>query len=335
MNQPTFELIHDVGQLAALEPEWWELWRKIPVATVFQAPAWILPWWKVFAPGDFCSIAVYHDGKLAGLAPLWLERCEQHARLLPIGIGLSDYCDVLLDPDCPDAHRILSDACRSVEWDECEFPELMSGACAGDLPSPERCRCETGNASVAPVLEIPAHARGLADVIRRSQRRHIQRDRVVASRRGDFVFSAASAGDAQDLLADLIRLHTARWATCGEDGVFGDRRVAQFHSCALPGLMEAGLLRMHRLTIGAETAALYYGFFDHQRSYAYLQGYDPEYADSSPGSLIIAHAITEAMREGAREFHFLRGDEAYKFAWGATRRCNRIRRFVRGPADDK
>lgn len=90
---------------------------------------------------------------------------------------------------------------------------------------------------------------------------------------------------------------------------------------------------MYRLAIGGQAAALYYGFSDHCRSYAYLGGFDPRYDDCSPGSLIIAHAISEAMREGAREFHFLRGDESYKSAWGATRRCNQIRRFLRVPAD--
>jgi hypothetical protein len=36
------------------------------------------------------------------------------------------------------------------------------------------------------------------------------------------------------------------------------------------------------------------------------------------------------MRSGVREFHFLRGDEAYKFVWGAAARQNRYRLFLRG-----
>lgn len=334
MSPTAFELIRDVGQLAALESDWWPLWSKIPAATIFQTPAWIVPWWKVFGPGEFCSIAIYHDARLAALAPLWLE-CAEVVRLLPIGIGHNDYCDVLLDPDCPPAARILADACQSVNWHVCEFPELMAGACAGDLPAPGACSCETVSASIAPVLEIPAHARELSGIIPRMQHRNIRQARTAANQRGTVEISAACGGDAQEFLADLIRLHTARWESRGERGVFADPRVAQFHSSALPGLVQAGLLRMYRLSIGAETAAVYYGFFDHSRSYAYLAGYDPQYADCSPGSLIIAHAISEAMREGAREFHFLRGEEAYKFAWGATRRCNHTRRFLRGSVDGR
>jgi hypothetical protein len=42
-----------------------------------------------------------------------------------------------------------------------------------------------------------------------------------------------------------------------------------------------------------------------------------------------AHAIEQALREGAREFHFLRGQEAYKYGWGAVDRWNQRRSFRR------
>jgi hypothetical protein len=38
--------------------------------------------------------------------------------------------------------------------------------------------------------------------------------------------------------------------------------------------------------------------------------------------------IEEAVKEGRRELHFLRGAEAYKYAWGATDRMNMTRRLV-------
>lgn len=50
---------------------------------------------------------------------------------------------------------------------------------------------------------------------------------------------------------------------------------------------------------------------DRRRAYACLGGFDPAEAFVSPGILLIGHAIEEAARKGAREFHFLRGREAY------------------------
>jgi len=44
-------------------------------------------------------------------------------------------------------------------------------------------------------------------------------------------------------------------------------------------------------------------------------------------------AIEAAIAEGAREFHFLRGREAYKYEWGAVDRWNRRRSFRRAAAE--
>ena len=40
-------------------------------------------------------------------------------------------------------------------------------------------------------------------------------------------------------------------------------------------------------------------------------------------------AIEAARQDGAREFHFLRGQEVYKYEWGAVDRRNRRRSFLR------
>jgi CelD/BcsL family acetyltransferase involved in cellulose biosynthesis len=71
------------------------------------------------------------------------------------------------------------------------------------------------------------------------------------------------------------------------------------------------------------------------RAYGYLTGFDPTYEFESPGTIVVGYAIETAVREAAREFHFLRGREAYKYHWGAVDRWNRQRVFRRTDADDK
>jgi CelD/BcsL family acetyltransferase involved in cellulose biosynthesis len=85
------------------------------------------------------------------------------------------------------------------------------------------------------------------------------------------------------------------------------------------------MLRLYSLRMGASLAAVYYGFTAKETAYAYLSGFDPDFAELCPGAQIIAHAIEEAVREGVREFHFLRGGEAYKYSWGALDRRNAAR----------
>jgi len=51
--------------------------------------------------------------------------------------------------------------------------------------------------------------------------------------------------------------------------------------------------------------------------------------DMSVGSVLVAHAIEQAVRGGAKTFDFLRGAEDYKYAWGAQDRMNKRRRLTR------
>jgi len=126
-------------------------------------------------------------------------------------------------------------------------------------------------------------------------------------------------------MLEVFRLHGARWQSRGEPGVVADQAVRAFHESAVPRLMTAGLLRLYGIRIDGRLAGAYYGFFDRGLAYAYLGGFDPAFAYGSPGTALMGHAIEEAHREGARELHFLRGAEAYKYAWGAFdhRNCRR------------
>ena len=58
-------------------------------------------------------------------------------------------------------------------------------------------------------------------------------------------------------------------------------------------------------------------------------GFDPSQPRLSPGVQIIAHAIEQAIAEGATSFDFLRGGESYKYAWGAVDRPKISRRLSR------
>ena len=50
----------------------------------------------------------------------------------------------------------------------------------------------------------------------------------------------------------------------------------------------------------------------------YNSGFDPERAALSPGVVLIAHTIRDAIVRGRRRFDFLRGEERYKYDFGPT-----------------
>jgi CelD/BcsL family acetyltransferase involved in cellulose biosynthesis len=317
-----------IGELSDLETnvaEWWDLWRRSPSATPFQSPAWLIPWWGTFAPGKLCVLAVRHGATLVGLAPFYVEAS---GRALPLGVSVSDYLDVLVDPDhLASAGDVLSGAIADslhADMSSWVLPELRPTAQALDLAPDAIGELHPGD--VCPVLAIPDQGCELSEVVPQARMRKVRMARHRAERVGGYAIEVCDAPVLADALGDLVRLHASRWAERG-GGIFADERVEAFHRKALPALERAGLLRLLRCRIGGEVAGVYYGLRDGNCAYAYIGGFDPQHSYASPGTLLIAAAIEDALAAGAREFHFLRGDEPYKHAWGAVDRLNCCRVF--------
>src|SRR5205823_14747458 len=94
-------------------------------------------------------------------------------------------------------------------------------------------------------------------------------------------------------------------------------------------LLATGMLRLHRLSIDGAAVAICYGFAAKGVACAYLSGFDPSRSQMSPGMLVMGHAIEHASAEGAACFDFLRGDESYKYGWGAVDRSKTSRHLSR------
>jgi len=59
-------------------------------------------------------------------------------------------------------------------------------------------------------------------------------------------------------------------------------------------------------------------FDDGDVLYYYNAGVDPDARDLSPGILMAARYMELAVGLGRRRVDFLRGDESYKYEWGAV-----------------
>lgn len=327
------QAISDAGELAALAPQWWELWEHSPTATPFQSPAWLIPWWQAFAPGRLMTVAVWDNNKLVALAPLYLGTGLLGRRLLPIGISLSDYLDILVDPSSGEAPggigRQLS---RWQEWETCELTCLAPGAAALSLPCPVGCEDTQESSDTCPVLYLSPQDgldAGGHPAIPARQRRKLRMARNRLSRGPAWSIAKTAEWTAGQWLDELTRLHTIRWAERGENGVLEDKRVQTFHRGVLPELIDRNIARLYALMIGGEIAGVYYGFSARDRAYAYIGGFDSRFSFCSPGTVLLGHAIENALQEGISEFHFLRGGEAYKYAWGAVDQHSTRRIFTR------
>jgi CelD/BcsL family acetyltransferase involved in cellulose biosynthesis len=303
-------IIRDVDALDDITQAWWDLWRRDARATPFQSPAWLIPWHRAFAPGPLHVVALWHDERLAALAPLYIE--TQTRRLLPIGISLSDNLDILAE-DASAAQALVTHVLEEAPCPRVEIENLPSQAHTRGLSEVEGWTCREAQNEVCPFLALgPSWDEHVPARKRRQWRRAVRE----AQAHGDMRIEAIT--DRADAFLDhLARLHRARWEARAEAGLLADEAVQKFHQLAAPALLRAGLARFYLLRFAGKVTGAYYGLAAKGRAYAYIGGFDPAFSHESPGTILIAHAIAQAHEEGDKRFEFLRGGEDYKYAWGA------------------
>jgi CelD/BcsL family acetyltransferase involved in cellulose biosynthesis len=324
MPEPRVETVTTTTELAALEGEWTELWRRAPAATPFQTPAWLMPWWRQFGNDGLHVLTARADGQLVGLLPLYLLREPGGAKLLPVGIGVSDYLDGIFEPGSEHAaaaafiRHLTAEPCA---WDVCELRPLPPDSPLLEASDPSGRPAEVTALEPCPSISIPEGARDLREVLSARIRTKLRNYGRRAERQGAVRFeTASSAAGTGRLLEALIALHAKRWAEDDRGGVFADARVGAFHRAAAPALQAAGLLRLHALCIENRVVAVIYALAARRCLYCYLTGFDPEFAAISPGTLLLGYAVEQAMHEHARVCDFLRGREPYKYLWGGRDR---------------
>ena len=179
------------------------------------------------------------------------------------------------------------------------------------------------------MLSISEAGEELSNLLSTHSRKKLRYYRRSLEREAPVTIESPDASSLAAALTALFDLHAARWQQRGLPGVLADDVIQSFHREVAPRMLAAGALRMYVMRHGERIIAVFYGFAHHDTVYYYLSGYAPELEKLSPGSLLVAHAIEEAVRSGAQTFDFLRGAEEYKYAWGATDRMNRRRRISR------
>jgi CelD/BcsL family acetyltransferase involved in cellulose biosynthesis len=95
-------------------------------------------------------------------------------------------------------------------------------------------------------------------------------------------------------------------------------RRAVFHETAAAA-QEAGALQLMFMEVNGRKAAALFNFDYDNRIWVYNSGLDPEaFSALSPGVVITAWAIEKAIENGREAFDFLRGNETYKYRFGAV-----------------
>jgi CelD/BcsL family acetyltransferase involved in cellulose biosynthesis len=315
------EVITAERDLVAMRDEWFSLWRRCPYATPFQMPEWLIPWWRFFGKGAMRVVAVRDGGALVGLFPFCI--CDAPNRLLLMGEGISDYLDILVDPGRGgDAMPCMFDFLRQsrAAWEYAELRELRRESPLLTTALPQGFLGDTAPSSVCPVISLPPTVETFTAGLSKVQRRTVRRTMKNIEKIYRVSMATAREGEVEEYLQDFFRLHESRWRALSLPGVLSDARIREFHRQAASGFLGREILRLYSLRFNGRVAASIYALRGNDRMYAYLGGFDPALKELSPGMVALYLVIEDSIRMGIREFDFLRGEEPYKYVWGAVNR---------------
>jgi CelD/BcsL family acetyltransferase involved in cellulose biosynthesis len=84
--------------------------------------------------------------------------------------------------------------------------------------------------------------------------------------------------------------------------------------------MSKGWLRLAFFEVGGKKAAAAYNFDYGNRLWGYNSGVNRDFIELSPGWVLLGHMLHWACEHGRTEFDFMRGNEEYKYRFGAKDR---------------
>lgn len=305
-------------------PAWRELLAADRERGLFSGAEWHRVWWDEFQAGKEPFVLTFRRaGRPIGIVPLYRKQ-EGSRRVLRFigGIDLTDY----LGPIGPAAEhteiaRRLVDWLRTTDlaWDEFDAHNLpVPGGFAEPFVEAVdriglayRLEQEETSAILALPQDFDSYLAGLSS----KDRHELKRKRRRIAREHDDVRVRAATEETLDVdLKTFVAMH--RGAE-GHKGHFMKPEIASFFERIAATFFPLGCLRLHFLEVEGIPIATTFGFELGRTVYLYNSAYEPDYRHLSPGFVLVAGLIEDAIERGLDRFDFLRGPERYKYQLGA------------------
>jgi CelD/BcsL family acetyltransferase involved in cellulose biosynthesis len=310
---------------------WERLRRGAPTEGLFLTPDWLETWCRHLGSGHPLVFGIEDGGEVVALAPIDRTWMGGLSVLRPLGLGVSDYFDLLLPSELDRRHEALAafaDALveRAGAWDALDLrgvpaesptvQELIAAAAERGMrhaivPGYSRPEISLDGTWDEYLDARPGRFRyNLRSRLRRLQERGVATFRTVTR-----------PSEVRWAMVALTELHARRWRGQHTATIFSSSSAARrFYAEAAQRYAERGMLDLTLLELDGRPVAGSLGFVDDDTYYYYLPAWEPELAPFAPSSLLLAHLVERAYQRGLRRFDFMLGDEPYKGRWATDER---------------
>ena len=318
-----------------LAEEWNALLKECVADVPFMRYEYLQAWWSTRGGGEWPQaevvlVTAQRGGKLAAAAPLFFtpDHEGRPALLLLGSIEVSDYLDLLVRaadlPEFLDALLpFLRDDPEMPAWETLDLYNILDFSAT--LAALEAAAARHGltwaleKYKPSPFIDLPGDWDAYLAGIDKKQRHEIRRKiRRLEEKSGlpnrwyftddpdtleadgeDFLRLMAQEGDKAEFLTPEMRVHMKNVI-----------RTAQ----------ASGYLKLAFLEIDGKKAAAKLCFDYNNQLLGYNSGIERQLMEFSPGWVMLGYVLMWANQEGREIFDFMRGDEEYKYRFGAVDR---------------
>ncbi|MFE0645484.1 GNAT family N-acetyltransferase [Streptomyces sp. NPDC058877] len=311
------ETCRDEEEFGRLSAEWTALYGRCASATPFQSHSWLYSWWLSYGrPGALRVVLVRRaGGELVAAAPLMRARGPLPV-LTQLGGTITDFTDVLLDDDCPEAAPALAGAlARAGRGTVIDLREVRPGAAVERVFA--RWRGPRRRLPDSLCLELPAvPMEGLLERIPSGKAQRVRAKLRKLDALG--IDARVVTGEEVPAAIDrLLELHRLQWQGRGVTVEHTSERFAQHLTRAVRPMVEHGAAMVTEFRLAGDVVAADLTLMSPRLAGGYLYGADPSLRARKVdvAAMLLRHGARETSTGGRATLSMLRGSEPYKQHW--------------------
>jgi CelD/BcsL family acetyltransferase involved in cellulose biosynthesis len=330
------EIHSESGGFSALKPEWNDLVQRSYYNNLFLTWEWQSTWWKHLGEGSLLLLGMRagDDGRLVGIAPLFRDRTADGESVLYL-VGcrdVSDYLDLIIENGQEETvYQALLDYLDgdAPAWDLVDFCNIPQQSQTSvkfrEMAEARGYQTLVEVEDVCPIITLPETWEDYLMTLDKKQRHEVRRKLRKADGEADTRFIVVGPED--DLKTEMQSFVDLHQLSAPEKDEFMDPTMQAFFFEVAEVLQAQGWLQLAFVQMDGQKAATLLNFDYGDSILVYNSGYDPtQFRHLSPGIVVTARSIEHAIALGRSEFDFLRGDEVYKYRFGAQDR--EVRRLL-------
>jgi CelD/BcsL family acetyltransferase involved in cellulose biosynthesis len=324
----TIKKISDYQGWNPYAEEWNNLLTRSSSNHIFLTFEWLSTWWELFGEDKELAIILAFDGKqLVGAVPLFLERARvlKVLRFLGSQVVMTDLLNFIVIPgrEREVIPALMDFLLNKVSWDKMYLNDMMGEPKILDALKKWSeghnfiFSCEKN--FVSPCLHLSDTLEGFHKKVDSAFLKGLQRTglrRLYREHQVEFQDSV-ERDEIDRTLEKLFQLHTERWEAEGKKGQFDTQIKKNFYKKIALKMSSQGWLRLAALRVDGNEEAVLLGV-EYLKSYFALQlGCGLRGLQLKAGNVLF-YRLLESLIGRVNKFHFLKGNEGYKYKWGAT-----------------